>query len=134
MTSDAPIQLITVPNTWQSGAPLSTATRAGDLLFLSGAVSVDPETGEAVGGDIDRQTRQTISNLERTLVAVGLSLDAITKVTVFLTDIALAPAMNAAYREAFRGHLPARSTVQVGPLARPEFLIEIEAIAYAAPD
>lgn len=134
MSSNAKVELITVPDSWHSGAPFSTATRVGDLLFLSGAVSVDPETGDTVAGDIADQTRQTISNLERTLLAIGSSLGAIAKTTVFLTDISLAPAMNIAYREAFRGHLPARSTVQVGPLARPDFLIEIEAVARVGSD
>lgn len=124
-------ELYKSPEMWHSGAPYSPAVRFGDLIFVSGAVPVDPVTGETVAGGIEEQTRRTLLNIELTLLAAGSSLDRLIKTTVFLTDSKLAPLMNESYAEVLAGHMPARSTVQVGPLARPEFLIEIEAIAIA---
>lgn len=117
------------PDSWHSGAPYSPAVRWGDMIFLSGAVPIDPATGASVGNDIQAQTRQVLSNIELTLRAAGSSLDRVVKTTVFLTDSRTVAGMNEAYRDFFPSHLPARSTVQVGPLARPEFMIEIEAVA-----
>lgn len=117
------------PHMWHSGAPYSPAVRAGDLIFVSGAVAIDPTTGETLGDDIGTQTTRVLSNIEMTLEAAGSSLDRVVKTTVFLTDLNLLDGMNEVYRKFFPKHLPARSTVEVGPLARKEFLIEIEAIA-----
>lgn len=117
------------PGAWRSGAPYSPAIRWGDMIFVSGAVPIDPATGDTVGNDVQAQTRQVLTNIDQTLRAAGSSLDGVVKTTVFLTDSLTIADMNAAYREFFTNHLPARSTVQVGPLARPEFMIEIDAIA-----
>lgn len=126
------ISVHATPNTWHSGAPYSPAVRWGDLIFVSGAVPIDPATGESVGADdIGAQTTQVLTNIRETLRAAGSSLEQVVKTTVYLTNSTMVPGMNEAYRALFPGHLPARSTVQVGPLARPEFLIEIEAIAVA---
>lgn len=121
------------PDMWHSGAPYSPAVRCGDVIYVSGAVPIDPATGHSVGSDIQAQTRQVLANLERTLRAAGSSLDGVVKTTVFVTDSGVVAGMNEAYREFFPHHLPARSTVQVGPLARPEFMIEIEAVAVVTP-
>ena len=114
---------------WRSASPYSPAVRAGGFLFVSGHVPVDPLTGFTVGEDIRAQTRQTLDNIRRTLEAAGVGPDRIVKTTVFLTNIADFAAMNAVYREFFAGALPARSTVEVSALGRPEFRVEIEAVA-----
>jgi 2-iminobutanoate/2-iminopropanoate deaminase len=92
-------------------------------------VPIDRDTGETVGEDIGAQTAQVLGNLEAVLAAAGAGLDDVVKTTVFLTDPGLAAGMNEVYAERFQAPRPARSTVVVGPLARPEFLLEIEAIA-----
>ena len=124
---------IWAPGAWHSGAPYSPGLRRGDLLFLSGAVPVDRSTGETVGTTIGEQTTQTLDNLAAILAEAGGTLDDVVKTTVFLTDSTLASGMNAVYSGRFAAPFPARSTVQVGPLARPEFLIEIEASAVVDP-
>ena len=101
------------------------------MIFVSGAVPIDPGTGETVGSDIRSQTDRVLANIALTLQAAGSSMARVVKTTVFVTDATLVAGMNEAYRQHFPGHLPARSTVQVGPLARPEFLVEIEAVAVA---
>jgi 2-iminobutanoate/2-iminopropanoate deaminase len=122
-------EAVWVPGAWHSGAPYSPGLRRGPFLFLSGAVPVDRDTGDTVGESIGEQTAQVLSNLEAVLAASGASLEDIVKTTVFLTDPGLAAGMNEVYSQRFQPPRPARSTVVVGPLARPEFLVEIEAIA-----
>lgn len=124
---------IFVAGAWHSGAPYSPAVRIGPWLFLSGMVPVDLADGASVGGDIRVQTARVVANLERILAEAGGSLANVIKTTVFLTDSTLAAGMNEAYASAFNAPRPARSTVQVGPLARPEFLIEMEAVAWIEP-
>jgi 2-iminobutanoate/2-iminopropanoate deaminase len=108
--------------------PYSQAVIAGDLVFTAGAIALDPETGELVGDDVTEQTGQVIRNLESVLEEAGSSLYQVVKTTVFLTDMKNFAEMNAVYAEFFGENPPARSTVEVGPLARGA-LVEIEAIA-----
>ncbi len=108
--------------------PYSQAVIAGDLVFTAGAIALDPETGELVGDDVTEQTGQVIRNLESILEEAGSSLYQVVKTTVFLTDMKNFAEMNAVYSEFFGENPPARSTVEVGPLARGA-LVEIEAVA-----
>lgn len=109
-------------------APISQAVRVGDLVFVSGQVAMDPLTGRFTGGDAGAQTHQVLRNLAEVLGEAGSSLAEVTKVTVFLTDMAGFDAFNAAYREHFPAAWPARSTVEVSRLAGP-YEVEIEAVA-----
>jgi 2-iminobutanoate/2-iminopropanoate deaminase len=122
-------EAVWVPGAWHSGAPYSPGLRRGPFLFISGAVPIDRDTGDTVGEDIGAQTAQVLGNLEAVLAAAGARLEDVVKTTVFLIDPGLAAGMNEVYAERFQAPRPARSTVVVGPLARPEFLLEIEAIA-----
>ncbi len=108
--------------------PYSRAIRAGDFIFCSGQVGIDPATGRLVEGGIEPETRRALQNLSAVLQAAGSSLDRVVKTTVFLADIDEFARMNALYAEFFPTAPPARSTVQVARLpagAR----VEIEAIA-----
>ena len=120
--------IIAVPG--NKDLPFSTVVGFGDLVFVSGLVGRDPETGTIAAGDISAQTRQTIANIERQLAAAGLSLQQVLKATVFITDMRRVQEMNRAYRAAFHSGLPARSCVQVVALPDPEALVEIEVIAH----
>jgi 2-iminobutanoate/2-iminopropanoate deaminase len=120
---------VRIERAWHSGAPYSPAIRTGDLLYLSGLVPVDPADGSTVGSTIQAQTEQVISVMRRLLAAGGAELSDVVKTTVFLTDPSLAAGMNEVYSTHFAEPRPARSTVVVGPLARPEFMIEVESIA-----
>ncbi|MFQ3662871.1 MAG: RidA family protein [Chloroflexaceae bacterium] len=110
--------------------PYSQAIAAGNLIFLSGQLPVDPATGELIDGDIAAMTRQIFKNIETVLAAAGSTLGKVVKVTVFMADLNDFQAMNAAYAEFFPHDPPARSTVQVARLPR-DARIEIEAIALA---
>ena len=108
--------------------PYSAALRVGGLLFISGQVPVDPDTGALVEGDIAAQTRQVLRNIGVLLDAAGLSYADVARTTVFLADMDDFAAMNEAYRAFFPEPYPARSTVQAARLPR-DARIEIDAIA-----
>ncbi|MCX7791802.1 MAG: RidA family protein [Chloroflexaceae bacterium] len=110
--------------------PYSQAIAAGNLIFLSGQLPIDPATGELIAGDIAAMTRQIFRNIETVLAAAGSTLGKVVKVTVFMADLNDFQAMNAAYAEFFPHDPPARSTVQVARLPR-DARIEIEVIALA---
>ena len=111
-----------------AGAPYSQAIVAGDLVFVSGQVPIDPGTGALVDGDVTAQTERIFANLAAVLEAAGSGLDRMIKTTVFLVDLAEFGEMNEAYRAAVSDPPPARSTVEVAALpagAR----IEIDCVA-----
>jgi len=112
----------------QAIGPYSQAIRAGDLLFLSGQVGLDPVTGAMVEGGLEAETTRALQNLEAVLRAAGAGLDRVVRTTVFLVDLGEFAAMNAIYARAFGENRPARSTVQVSALPRGA-RVEIDAIA-----
>ncbi len=123
-----PKQVIVSPKVATSTLPLSQATRAGNLLFIGGAVSLNAR-GELVGkGDIRAQTRQALENIKAIVETAGGTLRDVTQTTVYLTDLAHYAPMNEVYASYFPVEPPARATVRVG-LANRDFLIEITAIA-----
>jgi 2-iminobutanoate/2-iminopropanoate deaminase len=108
--------------------PYSAALRAGQLLFVSGQIPIDPDTGVMVDGDIAAQTRQVLRNITALLEAGGCSIDSVVRTTVFLADMNDFAAMNEVYRTFFAEPYPARSTIQAGRLPR-DARIEIDVIA-----
>lgn len=119
---------VSTPDAPQAIGPYSQAIRAGQFLFLSGQIPLDPGTGEVVTGDVREQTRRVLDNIGGVLAAAGASMEAVVKTTVFLIDLADFTAMNEVYATAFQSPAPARSTVQVSRLPR-DVRVEIEAIA-----
>lgn len=108
--------------------PYSQAVRAGNLLFLSGQIPLDPTTGKMIEGGIAAQTRQVMLNLQAVLQAAGESTDAVVKTTIYLTDMGDFQAVNEIYSQYFNAPFPARATVQVTDLPRGA-QVEIDAIA-----
>jgi 2-iminobutanoate/2-iminopropanoate deaminase len=108
--------------------PYSQAIRAGSLLFVSGQIPLDPETGALVSDGIAGQTHRVLQNIGAILIAGGASFDAVVRTTVYLADLADFAEMNAVYATYFRSPAPARSTVQVARLPR-DARIEIDVIA-----
>jgi 2-iminobutanoate/2-iminopropanoate deaminase len=108
--------------------PYSLGIRSGGFLFLSGQLGLDPESGEFVEGGVEAQTRQALLNIKNVLQEAGSGLSDVVKTSVFLSDIADFPKMNAVYAEFFVNDPPARSTMQVGALPKLG-LVEIEVIA-----
>jgi 2-iminobutanoate/2-iminopropanoate deaminase len=108
--------------------PYSTCVAAGDLVFVSGQVPIDPATGHFVKGGIEDETRQVLENLQTVLGELGLSLDHVVKTTIFLRDMGDFARVNEVYGRYFTSAPPARSTVQVARLPF-DVGIEIEAVA-----
>lgn len=108
--------------------PYSVAIRTGSLVFTSGQLGLDPQTGNLVPGGIEAETRQALTNLRNVLTDSGSGMDAVVKTSVFLRDMADFPKMNAVYAEFFPENPPARSTVQVAALPK-DGAVEIETIA-----
>ena len=108
--------------------PYSQAIQAGNFLFLSGQIPLDPTTGELVKGDIRKQTQQVLENIKGVLESQGLGMEDTVKVTIFLKDIGNFNQVNEVYATYFSSSPPARSTVEVTKLPR-DAEIEIEAIA-----
>ena len=113
----------------QAIGPYSVAIRYQNLVFASGQIPINPQTGELVGGEIEQQTHQVLTNIKNVLEAAGSSLDHALKCTVFLKNLGDFSRMNAVYAEYFKVDPPARSAIEVAALPRGA-AIEIEAIAY----
>lgn len=107
--------------------PYSQGIRAGNLVFTSGQLPINPETGELVS-DIRKATKQSLENVKAILSAAGASMSDIIKVTVFLRDMNDFAAMNEIYADYFPANPPARSAVQVARLPK-DAVVEIEVIA-----
>ena len=119
---------IHTPNAPAAIGPYSQAVQAGNMLFVSGQIPIDPATGVFAGEDIATQTRQSLTNVSNILAAAGYTLNDVVKTTVLLADIADFATMNAVYAEFFTENKPARACFAVKDLPRGA-LVEIEAIA-----
>ena len=108
--------------------PYSHAVFAGQLLFTSGQIALDPETGKLAGEDIETQAKQIFKNLKAVLAAAGFDFSNVVKTVIFMTDLSDFATVNRLYGELFAGDPPARSCVQVAALPGGAKL-EIEMIA-----
>jgi 2-iminobutanoate/2-iminopropanoate deaminase len=109
--------------------PYSQAVRAGNFIFCSGQIPIDPATGELVGGGIEAQTAQVLKNLGAVLAAAGAGWPDVVKATIYLIDLADFAVVNRIYGETVGGVPPARATVQVAALPKGA-AVEIDAIAH----
>lgn len=120
---------ITADPDWYEPYAISLGIRVGNLVFVSGQAAVD-EHGDSVGGDdFETQARQAFANLAKVLAQAGSGLDHVVKVTIFVTDMTVIDEVIKLRREFFTPPYPADTIAQVAALARPEWQIEIEAIA-----
>jgi 2-iminobutanoate/2-iminopropanoate deaminase len=108
--------------------PYSQAMRAGDLVFLSGQIPLDPATGRIVDGDVIVQTDRVMDNLGAVLAAAGCGFADVVRTTIYVVDLAHFAAINESYGRRFERPYPARATVQVAALPRGA-LVEIDAVA-----
>ena len=108
--------------------PYSQAVKAGNMLFVSGQIPIDPATGELVERDIAAQSRRSLNNIGAILETAGYSFDDVVKTTVLLADIGDFAPMNAVYAEFFKNDCPARACFAVKNLPKGA-LVEIEVIA-----
>jgi len=121
-------EVITSSDAPSAIGPYSQAVRAGDWVFLSGQIPLNPKTGELVTGTIEAATVQVMDNLKAVLAAAGLTFDHVVKTTIYLVDLNDFAAVNSAYGKYFPENPPARATVQVAALPR-GVSVEIDAVA-----
>lgn len=121
-------RVINTPGAYRSKSPLVQAIIDRGFVFVSGMPPVDTQ-GQTVGEDITTQTHQVMRNLKAVLEAAGTSMDQVVRTTVFFTHREDYAALDAAYREYFAGTWPSRSAVIAAGLVRPEWRVEIDAIA-----
>jgi 2-iminobutanoate/2-iminopropanoate deaminase len=119
---------VSSPKAPKAIGPYSPAVRAGNLLFVSGQVPLDPATGNMVDGDIAAQTRRVLDNIGALLEAGGASFANVVRTTVFLADMNDFAAVNQVYGAYFAEPYPARATVQVARLPK-DSRVEIDVIA-----
>ena len=108
--------------------PYSQGIQAGQTIYVSGQIPIDPATGEFAGQDIETQTRQSLTNIKNILKEAGADMSDVVKTTVLLKDIADFAAMNKVYAEFFTEPYPARAAFQVAAIPKGA-LVEIEAVA-----
>ena len=121
-------QAISSPNAPKAIGPYSPAVRAGQLLFVSGQVPLDPATGQMVEGGIAEQTRRVLDNIGALLKAADRSFADVVRTTIFLADMNDFGAVNDVYGQYFSEPYPARATVQVARLPK-DARVEIDVIA-----
>ena len=119
---------ISTPEAPKPAGHYSQAIVHAGLVYVAGQLPLDPATGKVVPGGIEVQTERTLRNVEAVLVAAGSDLDRVVSMTIYVTDVALWPQVNAVYAKVFGDHRPARAVIPVLPL-RHEALLEIQAIA-----
>lgn len=108
--------------------PYSQSVLAGNILFISGQLPINPETGKFAGNDIKSQTEQSLKNIESILEKAGCTMDNVVKTTVLLNDMGNFAKMNEVYAKFFTKDYPARAAYEVAKLPK-DALVEIEAIA-----
>lgn len=108
--------------------PYSQAVKVGNVVYTSGAIPVDPTTGEVVAGGAAEQTEQALKNLKEVLIGAGASIDNVVKTTVFIKNMNDFATINEIYKKYFTKNFPARSCVEVARLPK-DVLIEIECVA-----
>jgi 2-iminobutanoate/2-iminopropanoate deaminase len=121
-------KIIETQNAPQAIGPYSQAVEKSGMLFISGQIPMDPDSGEIVTGDISMQTRQVLNNIDAILKDAGYAVSDVIKCTCMLKDLNDFQAMNEVYGNFFRERPPARAAFEVARLPR-DVLIEIEAIA-----
>lgn len=121
-------QAIHTENAPAAIGPYSQGIKAGNTIYVSGQLPIDPATGEFAGTDIAAQTRQSLTNIQNILAAAGTDMSKVVKTTVLLADITEFGAMNEVYAEFFQEPYPARAAFQVAAIPKGA-KVEIEAIA-----
>lgn len=121
-------QAITAPDAPKALGVYSPAIRAGNLLFISGQIPIDPATGALVGGDIAAQADCVMKNIAALLRAAGLGFEHVARTTVYLADLNDFAGMNEVYARYIVDPPPARATVQVARLPR-DVRIEVDVVA-----
>jgi 2-iminobutanoate/2-iminopropanoate deaminase len=124
------IERISPPGAPAPRGPYSPAVRAGDTIYVSGQIPIDPVSGQVISGDVATETRQVLKNIKSILEGSGASMAQVVRCGVYLINAADFKAMNEVYSEFFGDARPARTTIIVAALPLQGAKIEIDAVAY----
>ena len=122
------MQIINTPKAPAPIGPYSQAVKAGNLLFISGQIPIDPATGNVVATDIIAETHQVMHNLRAILAEAGLTFEHVAKTTILLSDMSMFADVNTVYGKYFTGNFPARETYAVKGLPK-NVNVEISMVA-----
>jgi 2-iminobutanoate/2-iminopropanoate deaminase len=122
------MEIINTPKAPAPIGPYSQAVKAGNLLFISGQVSIDPATGNVVATDVIAETHQVMHNLRAILAEAGLTFEHVAKTTILLSDMSMFADVNTVYGKYFTGNFPARETYAVKGLPK-NVNVEISMVA-----
>ena len=131
MVKKSSLKEVSTPAAPAAIGPYSQGIVAGNLVFISGQLPIDPETGDFVKGGIEEKTHRVLMNIKAIVEAAGADLSQVVKTTIFLADLSHFSAVNKVYSEYFSDAFPARSTVQVSALPKGAE-IEVEAVVYVS--
>ena len=120
-------EIISTENAPQAIGPYSQAVKAGGLMFISGQIPLNPETGDLISGSIEDEANQVLQNIKSICEAAGHGMEDIVKITIFLTDLGNFATVNEVMKKHFSEPYPARATVEISGLPL-GVNIEIEAI------
>jgi 2-iminobutanoate/2-iminopropanoate deaminase len=123
------MEIINTPNAPEPIGPYSQAIKAGNLLFISGQIPINPATGKIEADDIIGETHQAMHNLRAILSAAGVTFEHVVKTTLLLSDMSLFAEVNTVYGKYFTGNFPARETYAVKGLPK-NANVEISMIAF----
>ena len=124
------IERISPPGAPAPRGPYSPAVQAGDFIYVSGQIPIDPISGQVLSGDVQLETRQVLTNIANILKGCGATMSDVVRCGVFLIDAADFQAMNEVYAEFFGDAKPARTTIIVAALPLKGAKVEIDAVAY----
>ncbi|KAF6748442.1 Endoribonuclease L-PSP/chorismate mutase-like protein [Ephemerocybe angulata] len=127
VTTHASLSIVSTAQAPAAIGPYAQGIKAGDLLFCSGCIPLNPETMQVVEGGVEAQAEQALKNLKAVVEAGGAELGKVVKTTVFLKSMDDFVAVNGVYAKVFGNHTPARSAVEVARLPK-DVLVEVEAI------
>lgn len=122
-------QIISTPHAPAAIGPYSQAVRAGDMVYLSGQIPLDPATMELVSGGIEAQARRVMDNLAAVAAEAGGTLNDCVKLTIYLTNLGDFAVVNNTMQQYFSAPYPARATIQISALPR-QAMVEIDAVMY----
>jgi reactive intermediate/imine deaminase len=122
-------QIISTPHAPAAIGPYSQAVRAGDMVYMSGQIPLDPVTMEIVSGGIETQARRVLDNMAAIAAEAGGGLNDCVKLTIYLTDLGDFAVVNNTMQQYFDAPYPARATIEISALPR-QSLVEIEAVMY----
>ncbi len=122
------MEIINTPKAPAPIGPYSQAVKAGNLLFISGQIPIDPATGSVIATDIIAETHQVMHNLRAILAEAGLTFEHVAKTTILLSDMSMFADVNTVYGKYFTGNFPARETYAVKGLPK-NVNVEISMVA-----